>query len=420
MYLQNTKQLISTLIFTLGCLFTTNVQVLADALEDLKQGVVVISVEGGRSCPKKVGSGFVVRQDRRFIYIVTASHVVGGCTNIGVQFYAEKLKTYEAKVLAQEGGNEQGLAILTTSVREKEIPNVTVLPLNLSLKVKSGDPITAIGFPRSTNVKWAVTQGEIIGKDGRALKFSGLVDGGNSGGPLFKNGNVIGIVAQTQGQFSYAVPSAIAQYILESWGVKFRVRLRSRPSSLPLSYIAEMVKRYSFHHPADLGAIGLSSSRQGTFEHDYEEKSLAENKVIIDHATGLMWEQFGSRSPMERDQADVYIQKLNETNFAGFQDWRLPTIEELASLIEPIGMNERTYINPHFFPLLWCWAVDDVTIRDTSKDTEKNEVSFYDVPVYVSFAGGAITYRPRNSEKEVHARAVRGFLGPEDSSGKNS
>jgi hypothetical protein len=61
-----------------------------------------------------------------------------------------------------------------------------------------------------------VTKGEIVGRKGKTIVFSGAVEEGNSGGPLLLNGRVVGVVTRTIPPFSYASPSVIAQYVLET------------------------------------------------------------------------------------------------------------------------------------------------------------------------------------------------------------
>ncbi|MCP4183707.1 MAG: DUF1566 domain-containing protein, partial [Hyphomicrobiales bacterium] len=63
---------------------------------------------------------------------------------------------------------------------------------------------------------------------------------------------------------------------------------------------------------------------------DYEDQG----EVVLDHATGLMWQKSGSDDYMEYEVAKTYIEKLNKDQFAGYDDWRLPTIYELMSLLE--------------------------------------------------------------------------------------
>ena len=90
---------------------------------------------------------------------------------------------------------------------------------------------------------------------------------------------------------------------------------------------------------------------------DIENDFSAQGDVVIDHATGLMWQKAGSDLiPYAKTQE--YIHKLNQTKFAGYADWRLPTIDELRSLVEnkPVG---ALYLNPVFnFKQSWCWSSD--------------------------------------------------------------
>lgn len=57
--------------------------------------------------------------------------------------------------------------------------------------------------------------------------------------------------------------------------------------------------------------------------------------VIIDNTTGLVWQQSGSEYPQTLSEAQSYIGFLNETRFGGYANWRLPTIDELISLLKP-------------------------------------------------------------------------------------
>jgi len=45
---------------------------------------------------------------------------------------------------------------------------------------------------------------------------------------------------------------------------------------------------------------------------------------------------------------DEYIQDLNDQHYASHSDWRLPTLEEAMSLIEPGENDHGLYINPLF------------------------------------------------------------------------
>jgi len=68
--------------------------------------------------------------------------------------------------------------------------------------------------------------------------------------------------------------------------------------------------------------------------HNYNLKTIEDDKVVIDHATGLMWHQNGSSTYMSWNQVEKWMMSLNKNGFAGYHDWRLPTVEEAALLLE--------------------------------------------------------------------------------------
>src|SRR5262249_24743946 len=72
----------------------------------------------------------------------------------------------------------------------------------------------------------------------------------------------------------------------------------------------------------------------GGIVHAYEAKVNGGALVVYDQATGLMWQRGGS-APQARtyDAAKTHIKTLNASNFGGFHDWRLPTLEEAMSLM---------------------------------------------------------------------------------------
>lgn len=69
--------------------------------------------------------------------------------------------------------------------------------------------------------------------------------------------------------------------------------------------------------------------------------------VITDQRTSLMWQQegvdIGSIRFMQRS-----IKELNDATHAGYSDWRLPTMEEAMSLMEPVKNDKGVYLNSCF------------------------------------------------------------------------
>ncbi len=82
------------------------------------------------------------------------------------------------------------------------------------------------------------------------------------------------------------------------------------------------------------------------FVNDYQLQK--DGLVVFDRNSGLMWQQSGSTKSMTFENAKKYIEKLNREKFAGYSDWRLPTLEEAMSLMEPEKKNSAFYIDPLF------------------------------------------------------------------------
>jgi hypothetical protein len=56
--------------------------------------------------------------------------------------------------------------------------------------------------------------------------------------------------------------------------------------------------------------------------------------TVSDRATGLMWSQSDSGTGLNWQQALAWVQQLNEKNFLGHNDWRLPDAKELQSIVD--------------------------------------------------------------------------------------
>jgi len=128
------------------------------------------------------------------------------------------------------------------------------------------------------------------------------------------------------------------------------VKFRSEPiENLMVEAVEIMIKDKGFFD---------SRLKLGTgFPHQYEV--LKEGKVVYDYASGLMWQQSGSTKEMPYEKAKAYVEALNSQNFAGYRDWRLPTLEEAMSLMEPTKMNGDLYIDPKFDKQQrWIWTTD--------------------------------------------------------------
>jgi hypothetical protein len=142
-------------------------------------------------------------------------------------------------------------------------------------------------------------------------------------------------------------------------------KLRSYYRNLSVSEVHSM-PNISIRKKNEWGFFGHS-----TIKHDYSLKTIKGDKVVVDNATGLMWHQSGS-GHMDWNKAKDWVRSLNSSGYAGHHDWRLPTVEEAASLLESSNSNGQ-YIDPVFSKKQeWIWTGDSKDGSEAAWD-----VSFY-------------------------------------------
>ncbi|ODS32365.1 MAG: hypothetical protein SCARUB_02516 [Candidatus Scalindua rubra] len=83
------------------------------------------------------------------------------------------------------------------------------------------------------------------------------------------------------------------------------------------------------------------------FNNDFEIQE--DGKVVLDHASGLMWQRSGSGASYKNfEEVNAYIRQLNSKSLAGYSDWRLPTLEEAMSLMKSTENKDELYIDAKF------------------------------------------------------------------------
>jgi hypothetical protein len=139
-----------------------------------------------------------------------------------------------------------------------------------------------------------------------------------------------------------------------------------KPAPDPIPKPAEQVKFPRRSKPMEVSTEDVTNEFRLNKEWkplEYVPNEYVDNGdgTVMDRATGLMWQKSGSKDRMLYENAPKYIEELNSMKFAGYSDWRLPTVDELISLLEPKKQSNDLYISPIFDRnQWWCWSADTI------------------------------------------------------------
>ena len=205
--------------FFLALLLALAAPALAQSLDAQKAGVVKITSQSDEL--RRTGTGFIVRLEKDAAFILTASHVVEGDKQPRVEFFTRRNSAVSAEVLRIEGGDSRGLALLVVRGKENLPQGLQALPMATSESLSGGEPVVVIGFPQGGG-SWAVLRASVVSQEGRELTLDGSIGEGNSGGPVLRDGRVIGVVTTVGGGggFGRALPATLVRLVLDGWGVK--------------------------------------------------------------------------------------------------------------------------------------------------------------------------------------------------------
>ena len=169
------------------------------------------------------------------------------------------------------------------------------------------------------------------------------------------------------------------------------------PSRAEIDLRAEPAKLTDSHLARRFQQVGLRDSQwnpSGGLSHVYDERSYGLDDVVADGSTGLMWQRAGTGHRLTWEEARAWVAQVNARGYAGHRDWRLPTVEELASLIEPEPTATGLHLAPAFDPeQVECWSAD--------LNAESGE------PWYVRFQSGQV--RSFSRDPKFFVRLVRRF-----------
>lgn len=381
-FIQILRGCISGVAVTAIVFLYTGSVALAQDIDTLRRGIVkLVATVGGI---QKTGTGFIVQREAGNTLIVTAAHVVEGDKFPKAEFYARRNNPIEAEVLHIEGGDRRGIALLKVRHSEQVPQHAVALPLAASEHVQDGEDLMTIGFP-SGGGSWDVLKISITSRKGRDLLLSGDLEEGNSGGPILKQGKVIGLVTSLDGR-GQAIPVQIVALTLQGWGVSLTAASQSVTASAPASK-----KPVTVPIEPDMVRIPPGTFLMGEpeFEADFDNESPQHQVTIAPFAISRTEITVGQFRQFVHDQ-DYHQGKAYRTTAEqdgkGCQGGGIKTTDWRQ-------LPERNWENPGF---------------DQSDDHPVVCVSWHDAQAFVTWLSHRtrVSYRlPTEAEWEYAARA---------------
>lgn len=149
----------------------------------------------------------------------------------------------------------------------------------------------------------------------------------------------------------------------------------------------------------------------------YGKNDFRDNRdgTITDRATALMWSKADNGRGMNWQDALAWVQKQNAAKFLGHDDWRLPSVKELQSIVD-YSRSPDTSRSPAIDPVFACTTI--------TNEAHQADYPFYwsatthagfrggDAAMYVAFGRAAGWMSPRAMAGGPPGRGGRFGPGP--------
>ncbi|MCX6878407.1 MAG: DUF1566 domain-containing protein [Verrucomicrobia bacterium] len=113
-------------------------------------------------------------------------------------------------------------------------------------------------------------------------------------------------------------------------------------------------------------------------KNDYHDNS---DGTVTDRATGLMWSKDDSAKGMNWQDALAWVRKKNAGKFLGHDDWRLPSVKELQSIVDYSRAPDTTQ-SPAIDPVFTCTSI-------TNEGGKPDWPYYWSATTHSGFQGGA-------------------------------
>jgi hypothetical protein len=164
--------------------------------------------------------------------------------------------------------------------------------------------------------------------------------------------------------------------------------------------------------PVSCTGTGQDGELQRGLSHAFVDNG---DGTVTDTRTGLMWEKQGDDGGVH-DQDNLYdwteafaaVAALNTANFAGHDDWRLPNVNELQSLVNYGAVHPTAFAAFNTGCSASCSAIACSCTQSTFSYWSSTTYQFPSAAFYLDFSVGIASFFTKTGD--AHVRAVRGGL----------
>ena len=188
----------------------------AAAAQDVAAALAsVVRISGTRGETPVRGSGFVVAVSGGVATVVTASHVIEGA-RFEVAFAAatDRFPVDAADVLGMDRGPDLAVFLVRGAIPA----GVASLDFDVESRPRAAESLLLVGFPQSSRTPLTKSR-NYSGRRGTLLLLDLPVGEGFSGGPVVRDGKVVGVVTDEDPQLTYAVNALVAREFVLGSGI---------------------------------------------------------------------------------------------------------------------------------------------------------------------------------------------------------
>lgn len=375
--------------------------------QDFSRSVVQIRLPN--SDDRGSGVGFIVKIDPNKIYIITPQHVIEGANSpVNVIFSGQSQHPVKAEINIIAMPNNPTAIVpvrLDLAVLEIDKKSITeeplrdsLSPLCLSDKSKFSSEVKKIISFSNNGSKNGISDstGNIDSAQTTSLEivfYSTSLAPGQSGSILMEGKQVIGMFIGKDGNRNIALPAELIwRYLNDKAGLPVEACLSCNHA---LRSTTKPRGHYFTKNEISTQVNNIKEQFATITDHSLDRYQKRNNSTIIDKSSCLMWEYLDKSSPKTYEEGNRYLAELRKSTHDN--DWRLPTVEELSSLLTTTST--KLHINDIFVSnhnTIWnYWSSDE------ESSSRVWVINFSGNPSFV------VAIEKQRDEKDIGIMAVR-------------